>query len=324
MAKKQNIEKRNPADGIQRRYEVASRTRYLGYETADDDLNPEYLYGSVLAEGPVAAVDKVERRARVRDLPLGPAFADFRSWEKSERKSGEGYTTYALKKKLTLEGFHIRRGKSGKVFGPDELLYLSLFAPPVKGYLLKPFVDALIALAKADLLDLGPAKERRGRAYKLLRTVFDLNAVEMRIDLPFPESRKVDALLVEYRDREGRFRVSSWEKRYKNGYLLKPYRRPFGRTHYLRVEMVFYFRPDDPFELPYGMEAALRTLWPRYVENVEYLRVKGRKPELAGVLKALWRWKSLGKRIRELELRETEVAAVMKANLVAPRRNRVF
>ena len=84
--KKPNIEKRNPADGIQRRYEISSRTRYLGYETDDDEPNPEYLYGSVLAEGPVAAVDKIERRARVRDLPLGPAFADFRSWEKSERK----------------------------------------------------------------------------------------------------------------------------------------------------------------------------------------------------------------------------------------------
>lgn len=101
MAKKPNIEKRNPAVGLRKRYEWSFRTLSRGYEKKGAD----YCYDSLLSGGPLGALDKIVRRVRARDLPLGPAFDDPCSWELLEEKSGEGYGASELKRELTPELF---------------------------------------------------------------------------------------------------------------------------------------------------------------------------------------------------------------------------
>jgi len=304
-----------------KRYEWSFRTRSRGHE----DQGADYCYDSLLSGGPVGALDKIVRRVRVKDLPLGPAFDDSCSWGPLEEKSGEGYGAFELKRELTPELFHIRRGKSGAVFGSDWLLYLELVDVPWRGSPMKPFADALVALADNEVLDLGPRRGRRSRAYDLLRTVLRISEIEFRIDLPFRESLDVAALLADYRDDEGHFRVCSYEKRYESRYYLKPYGRSLGRFAYLRVEMVFYYRDDEPaFELPLGIEAALKELWPSYVKNVERLRRYGKKPELAAVLETIRGWSSIRRRARELYIWPEVVDAMVEKNRKATGSDRVF
>jgi hypothetical protein len=248
------------------------------------------------------------------------------TWEKSERKSGEEYLSFAMKSTLTPPRFHIRRGKVGALYGREPLLYLELVEVPwQRGSLLKPFADCLVELAEASFIDLGPAPGRCSSAYELLTKVFRLTEVEFRIDLPIRESTEVKSLIEPYYDPEKGYRLSSWEARYKRGYHLKPYERGPRLLHFMRVEMVFFFPAAAPdFKLPLGSEAALNLLWPRYVANLENLRHYGRRPEITQFLAAIRKWQSLRHRIRGLDLYPKDVNAMCSKNQKLPPCERVF
>jgi len=309
-------------NGLQLRMLWSFRNRSKGSES----ISPDCLYDSILSDGPIAAIDKITRRACLRDLPLGPLFLERDSWNKSKRKSGKDFLTFALTPALTPSRFHIRRGKVGALFGPDELLYLELIEVPWRrASLLKLFADCLVELAKVGILDLGPASHRRSRAIEVLKTVFRLTEVEFRIDLPIRESARIEALLEPYYDPDKGYSVSSWKRRFERGYHLKPYSRPLRRFSFLRVEMIFYFRADAPdFRLPLGSEAALAVLWPRYVANLENLRHYGPRPEMDQLLETLRVWRSLRRRIRNLDLYPADVDAMFEKNQRLPRSLRVF
>jgi hypothetical protein len=304
------------------RYEWSLRYNSRGYEGE----TPKDLYHSLLADGPIGAVDKITRRARVKDLPIRPRFLKQETWDKSERKSGEDYLAFGMKPDLTPSRFHIRRGKIGALYGTEPLLYLELVEVPwQRGSLLKPFADCLVELAEAGFLDLGPTPERRSRAYELLKTVFRLTEVEFRVDLPIRESSQAKALLTPYYDPEKGYSVCSWVCRFKRGYHLKVYERGPRLLHFLRVEMVFYFPSTAPeFKLPLGSEAVLKLLWPRYVANLKNLRRYGRRPEMAQLIPTLLKWRSLRHRIQDLDLYAKDVSAMCKKNQGLSPSERVF
>ena len=141
---------------------------------------------------------------------------------------------FQLSKEYAFPNVLVKVGFSGR----RQFLYLTVLSVPIHGTIRYLFIEALIKLLSLGILGnrrSSPDGLRR-EASRLLK-LFSINLIELRTDVHCDNGggRLVD-LLGKYRTDGGLLKLSSWEKRYEKGYLLKCY----TREDFTRIELVLY------------------------------------------------------------------------------------
>ena len=216
-----NINKVYQNKGFQNRLMLSYLNRWKGNE----DISPEFFYTSILSDMPINWIDRVQIKIDCSLIDIDYSFF---------RKLKEYQMGLLLDFRYPFSVIKIGYVGKKKYLYIDKTL-IELFRP-VKN----TFIDVLISLLSKNIIRHNRKSENGIREEaEIILSKCIVNELEIRTDVSYDSFGKdlIDAL-GEYKNKNGQLKISSWENRFKIGYLVKCYDRPL--CDFVRIEVVLY------------------------------------------------------------------------------------